>query len=765
MVSAFIEAECYHYVEPPAVLNAATVIVEEEFNDAVPDETGMVANEITRQKKRVTDSFGEMMDVYLNVADAGHITVEVANIERIKLNNQKLQELFKIDNSEVMLLDKYLSAMKDWRFRKEQHVKMVGKCMNVFNSCLGESAKSVIKDHLNQQHFRAAWIALDRHYHLGIGGQQNIAEIVHQLTSMVYNPSIPLQQHIQNMTDMTAEMNAVTHHVDNPNLTLEWVLLSIEKSSCRDFDKDIDDIRRSEKTLEQSIQLFQKTESRLMVHNGKSNSQDNSDSKHQRGSGGDSANVVQQQQRNQSGAGGKTCKICQRIGHLAKDCWKNLTCGHCGKKGHPTDRCRDKQDGTGKSEDSGNSNNKNNSKNVPLVKLFENKSVNFKQNANYFVSFLDSIESALEYKDQLSNDSEKMDIVDPTVHNCNCVTDGLERPDVTLSTFAEFESLLQSDLTTNQISIFKTDANIPGICRTLGIILDSGATNHMFADKTLFKTLTMFTVDERVPKKEADGKMIWASGIGNSNLDELSPALYVPFLSVSLISVSKMKDCDTLFNNDVATVYNKNGHIILQASILNNLYWLDNVYVSLMTNDDNEEDYAYNSTQKSDVLPCNHNAKSDKILSHNSNDAFEVACNVALQELHEKFGHLSEYNLKRILRENLVLGIEVSYDEVKNAKLDKCIACYKGKMKAFPSVKDNPVKNRDLMEKIGIDYKGPFRIRSVHKFNGFTLFHDYASGFMYVQLMRDKRNSLNLLKKFNNEVVLPLEKKNQDHSD
>ena len=79
-------------------------------------------------------------------------------------------------------------------------------------------------------------------------------------------------------------------------------------------------------------------------------------------------------------------------------------------------------------------------------------------------------------------------------------------------------------------------------------------------------------------------------------------------------------------------------------------------------------------------------------------------------------------------------------------------------MKANPTEKNNPVKDREVMEKIGIDYKGPFRQKSVHKYNGFTLFHDYASGYMYVHLMRDKKNSLNLLKMFKQEVAEPLNK-------
>jgi len=69
------------------------------------------------------------------------------------------------------------------------------------------------------------------------------------------------------------------------------------------------------------------------------------------------------------------------------------------------------------------------------------------------------------------------------------------------------------------------------------------------------------------------------------------------------------------------------------------------------------------------------------------------------------------------------------------------------------------VKDKDNFEKVGVDYKGPFRVRSVHKYNGFILFHDYASEFMHLQLKRNKKNSLKLLKDFNQEFVLPLEKK------
>jgi hypothetical protein len=36
----------------------------------------------------------------------------------------------------------------------------------------------------------------------------------------------------------------------------------------------------------------------------------------------------------------KTCTLCGKGGHDAKNCWANITCGKCHRKGHPTEKCR-----------------------------------------------------------------------------------------------------------------------------------------------------------------------------------------------------------------------------------------------------------------------------------------------------------------------------------------------------------------------------------------------------------------------------------------
>ena len=96
--------------------------------------------------------------------------------------------------------------------------------------------------------------------------------------------------------------------------------------------------------------------------------------------------------------------------------------------------------------------------------------------------------------------------------------------------FAGFESLVQSDLITYQ-------SFLAFVVKLLGL-------TWIVVQQTTclpIRPLSMFSDENRVPIKVADGKMIWASGRGYScYIDELSPAQYVPFLSISLISVSRL---------------------------------------------------------------------------------------------------------------------------------------------------------------------------------------------------------------------------------
>ncbi len=45
----------------------------------------------------------------------------------------------------------------------------------------------------------------------------------------------------------------------------------------------------------------------------------------------------------------KVCEVCTKPGHTRDDCWKLMTCGGCGKMGHPTVNCKGVKEPTVKS--------------------------------------------------------------------------------------------------------------------------------------------------------------------------------------------------------------------------------------------------------------------------------------------------------------------------------------------------------------------------------------------------------------------------------
>jgi hypothetical protein len=61
---------------------------------------------------------------------------------------------------------------------------------------------------------------------------------------------------------------------------------------------------------------------------------------------------------NKQGAGAKICSICNKPGHLAKDCLSNKKCTNCGMTGHLAAKCRSKNGTNG--NNNGNQQNNNN---------------------------------------------------------------------------------------------------------------------------------------------------------------------------------------------------------------------------------------------------------------------------------------------------------------------------------------------------------------------------------------------------------------------
>ena len=66
-----------------------------------------------------------------------------------------------------------------------------------------------------------------------------------------------------------------------------------------------------------------------------------------------------------------------------------------------------------------------------------------------------------------------------------------------------------------------------------------------------------------------------------------------------------------------------------------------------------------------------------------------------------------------------------------------CYGCHFGRMKA-QKVKPVTGHNYDLLEYIGVDYKNPFNIRTVHGNTGFYLITDHNSGAIWSHPCKSK---------------------------
>ena len=337
------------------------------------------------------------------------------------------------------------------------------------------------------------------------------------------------------------------------------------------------------------------------------------------------------------------------------------------------------------------------------------------------------------------------------------------------------------------------------------IIIDSGATMHMFCNASLTKNIR---ATEGVIRFGTDGITVPIIGIGGYRILVIGEVIYAPSLNINIISVSALDSCnyESTFGEGRCTTYDRcTGMTLFTGTEINGLYYLDEIYVHMLYGDTQLVTYLQKHGVKYETdnirMDCSDLELSDTIRSEyiepndiksaesdidlddeidwmkfsnpqfdNSNETNEYM-NVAdadflriaakfietddlnpLEILHKKMGHISEGAIKRALSENLVIDSEYTYNDIKDEHIRLCFECMKGRMKAFPR---DPVThdNWKTMEKIAIDFKGPFSIQSYHKKRGVMLISDYSSNFVYAYIVRTKAESVDALKEFHRTIV------------
>jgi hypothetical protein len=304
----------------------------------------------------------------------------------------------------------------------------------------------------------------------------------------------------------------------------------------------------------------------------------------------------------------------------------------------------------------------------------------------------------------------------------------------------------------------------------LHVIIDSGASAHMFPNADLLFDISSVTGWVSLGDSSKKCKIV---GVGLTAIDVLGEVYYVPDISFGLISIPTLDKvgCRTEMGNGIVSIY-MGSDIVMSGHLYKNLYHLDEKYIDILHNMLSINHHTSLARKCDDNLwwDCNYITNIDldeKEICETANNAkgstpgrlkSTTVGLSPLQVLHRRWGHLSEYNIKKALKLGMVDGAKYTYDDIKSSTLPVCFDCLRGRMKAFvnkPS--DESDKVYKPFEKIACDYKGSFPNLSVHGNNGFYLIVDAGTKYVYAFCCKSKDEDVlhEVLNEYIDTIVTP----------
>ena len=257
-------------------------------------------------------------------------------------------------------------------------------------------------------------------------------------------------------------------------------------------------------------------------------------------------------------------------------------------------------------------------------------------------------------------------------------------------------------------------------------VIDSGATNHMCFDKSLFKNIS--NIDENISVKVGDGSSLPVEGKGDVRINiklptkrvikcHLKNVLYVPKLAHNLISVSQIAQDgkEIKFFKNSCKILN-DGRIVAYGNKVDNLYFLKNV-----TND---------------------------ATGHPKNDEpeVEVAAKASLMNgnlLHRRFCHMNYESMRKMISNDCVRGLNPNI-KIQN---DLCESCCDGKnhQTPFPSKTDEDHKY-GILGLIHTDVCGKLTPQSMGGGSYFVTFIDDFSKYCWIYILKQKSDVFHTFK-------------------
>ena len=240
-------------------------------------------------------------------------------------------------------------------------------------------------------------------------------------------------------------------------------------------------------------------------------------------------------------------------------------------------------------------------------------------------------------------------------------------------------------------------------------IVDSGATCHMCNDETRFTDYIKLEQAEDVTL--GDGHHLKAQGHGTVTLNvrvsegkhqrcKLNNVLHVPNLAFNLISIGKAMDkiVQTVFTEMGCKFLNANGKVVATGKRVGKLYYLEC----------RESQQLATVTRSSDTIQ-------DELW-------------------HRRFGHLGISNLKRLVREDMVVGLKCDMTQ----DIGVCEPCADGKLHRTKFPTAGGKRGNAVLDLVHSDVCGKMSTKSLSGCEYFLTFIDDKSRYVWVYMLKHK---------------------------
>lgn len=764
MIAKFKAEDVYEHVQFPVGAVLAD-IHETQFLLPEPQQVQMVDGSIAVQVL-AQNALQAVIHAASLAAPGYNVEMRGRLLHEIAMDHNR--KVLALQQTRPALMARYEDAHKTWVAERTKFEKKKAGCMKVFHEIFGPTTLATLQPSLSISHYRTAWFTVCQHNAQVNLGQANMNQMLNQLTNVHFNAAHTT------LADLEADLGNIylsLLQIDVPTpdtMKLHHLVNALAKSPGQEFKHVIDHVQLLNVAYPQAREMFYVKDAQLRVASDFTRSNDAIEAR---------LKVVQAVKK-------KVCNHCKRKGHPTEKCWYKAPCSVCNKTGHSDGFC---VKGKGPATKSGTTTNS-----TTVNDRFNNQTSDYSSS-----SVLNTI-----HPDYILHDSKITD----DIYVDNSCTATVERTKLLGIIPGNVSDQLIFRVTVVLASLISKHKSL-----LWRIILDSGASSHMLP-------YSMMLINTRSAQGEVimgdENSRLPIEGMGDTNISYISDVLYVPDLTVGVISVSAFdkKQCTTVFSDGVGIVYDCDGSIILTSTQASNgLYEVDALYIDYLCGVSSKllhyTESSPQSCQTSSYEHCNCTMKryervertltgESEVLQGVTNNypTVEVGCmcrhrlmhvrnNIdcrgqsdakgteilinharcftaqdstvqlnPLEILHSEWGHLGEKNIKRALKDNIVKGCRYNYNDVKDLTMRVCFDCLQGRMKAKSS---SPTTSHSWtpFEKIAVDFKGYFSKKGYHGERGFMLFVDYATNYVHAELVKSKSEHVRTLKDYKLKII------------